>query len=250
MNYYKLGATEERQFQKLANKFQRTFNISLDDMDKAYDMADKQLDREFLRNCRRGFRRLFMAQQVMKEVKEEMGIIDPPKIKQTYFITVRPDTNAIRFPEFFELVSKFVQRKCFLTYKLSFEQKGVTPDDYGKGFHFHMVAHMTQRSKGQVLRDVVSTFKCCTSANCIQVDCLRTPQDVEQCENYFIEYTSDDNHKNETKEPDAIWRDSIGIKPYYTHEDAVPLSLPSIKSDDGQANIDPHGNVYFVTEAP
>lgn len=237
MNFYKLGATESKRFDKLASKYVRDLNLkSTDDWSKAFELANTQLDQEFDNNCRRGFRRLFMAQKIMQEIKQEMGIVDPEKVKQTYFITIRPDTCAITFPEFFAQVSKFVHRKCFLTYKLSFEQKGLTPDTYGTGFHVHMVAHMTQRSKGEVLRDVQSTFKNCTSANCIEVDNLKTTKDVKQCESYFIEYTSDDNHKKETQEHDTIWRNNINIKELYTENEPVPVNLPSIKSVVGQAN--------------
>lgn len=94
---------------------------------------------------------------------------------------------------------------------------------------------MKQRSKTEVLRDTVSTFKCCTSANCIQVDILKTKNDLENTVKYLTEYTSDDNHKIVTQPHDAAWREMWGLQHTYTEQDVMDKRLPSIKSDVGQA---------------
>lgn len=177
---------------------------------------------------------------IYKEVAIEKGLIKPDdRIKNTYFITIRPDDRIIDIHDFYALVEKFVTRKFFKSFTLTFEQKGTTVEDYGKGFHAHIIAEIvpgTKRSKSEVLRDTQSTFKCCTSANCIEVVPLKTQKDYDNCESYMIEYTSDDGHKEITKEHDPIWRETLGIKPFYKEDDVDQYKrLPSIKSNVGQA---------------
>lgn len=175
---------------------------------------------------------------IYKQIAVEKGLIKPEgeQLKRTYFITIRPSMQDIDFEDFYTIVQKFVSRTCFINFRLTFEQKGTTHDTLGSGFHAHIIAEMRQRSKSEVLRDTVSTFKCCTSANCIQVDILKTQKDLDNTIKYITEYTSDDDHKECTKEHDAQWRQLIGLRDMYTENDLDSYKcLPSIKSDVGQA---------------
>jgi hypothetical protein len=157
------------------------------------------------------------------------------KLKQHFFITIRPDDKSVSFIDFYNDVQKFVQRKCFLEYKLTFEQKGVTPETYGQGFHTHIIAHMKQRSKTEVLRDTQSTFKTYTSANCIEVVILKTKNDLEKVTDYITLYSSEDDHKEITQAADAAWREQQGLLALYTETLKGSIDLPSIKSINGQA---------------
>lgn len=175
-----------------------------------------------------------------KEIAVEEGLYgDKEHVKCTYFITIRPDFTSISFADFYTLVEKFVARKCFLWFKLSFEQKGLEPEEYGKGFHAHIVAYMRQRSKTEVLRDTVSTFKGCTSSNCIQVDILKSQSDVDNVVGYITDYVSDDDHKIQTRNADELWREQVGLLPQYTESDLVGSHLPDIKSRIRQAIMKP-----------
>ena len=100
-------------------------------------------------------------------------------LKQTYFITIRPDTKKIKFRDFVDLCNNFFYRRCFNTYLYSYEQKGTSIETLGEGFHIHIIAEMTYRSKGEVLRNTQSTFKKCTANNCIDVSVVKTKQDFE-----------------------------------------------------------------------
>ena len=138
--------------------------------------------------------------------------------KQQYFITIRPDDNKCNLLEFKEKVFAFLEKKCFTNYTLSFEQKGKTVMDIGKGFHCHIVAECTQRSKGNVLRDTLSTWNKWIlegkiAENCIDVRGVKNPESIIQ--NYLIDYKSDDNHKIETKNIDEIWRNDNSLKSIY-----------------------------------
>lgn len=140
------------------------------------------------------------------------------KENQSYFITIRPDDTKANLLEFKEKVLSFVGRKCFLSYKLSFEQKGTCPTELGNGFHVHIIAQMRQRSKAEVLRDTLSSWndwigKQWIAANCIQVLTTKNPEQIVN--DYLLEYKSDDGHKEVTKAMDEIWRSANGLQNLY-----------------------------------
>lgn len=163
---------------------------------------------------------MLQAEKLFKDTIEERGLqnllTNAEKIKQTYFITIRPNEQDTNFDEFFDLVNKFISRKCFRNFELVFEQKGTTPEEYGKGFHCHILANMSQRSKTEVLRDTQSTFKHVASANCIQVDIVKSNDDIQRINGYMREWKSDDDHKIVTKNADIAWRQQLGLLALYT----------------------------------
>lgn len=154
---------------------------------------------------------------MMKEKAQELGLLTG-KPTRTFFITIRPDEKKITFDDFYLLTIKLMERKCFETYTLSFEQKGMNDDTLGTGFHVHIVAKCKQRSSTEVLRDVHSTMKKCTALNCIDVKVCHNPESV--IAGYLTNYDSDDGHKAPTKEWDAKWRERMGLQHIY--ENVVP----------------------------
>lgn len=203
MNFYTLAAREERKSTRLREE-RRTLGYT---DAEARDWVEQHLDLEFDKTYRRAVRRMLIA----KQINEEMGLIEH---KERFFmITIRPDTNKINFNDFYSLVYKYISRKCFVSYTLSFEQKGISTDTLGHGFHVHIIADLTQKGKAMVLRDTQSTFNRCTAANCIQVDWCRNPKETIQ--GYLIDYKSSDNHKQETKHWDQIWRERENLLSIY-----------------------------------
>lgn len=188
----------------------RMFNERLGvDWEECKERAYNNAMRDFENNARLGIQLMLR----FKEIAAEEGLIDYAPTKKTWFITIRPKCDAITFEAFKDKIMKFVARKCFLKWSLSFEQKGVSDDTLGNGFHCHIIAHMNQRSKGEVLRDTTSTFKDCTAANCIQVDLCKNPEALKQ--GYLLNYESEDGHKIVTKEWDDKWRSSLGLADIY-----------------------------------
>lgn len=159
------------------------------------------------------------------------------KVKGIYFITIRPDQTRISFEQFYTLVCKFVQRTCFDWFEFTFEQKGTEVPNLGTGFHTHILAKMTQRSKGEVLRDTISSFKHCTADNCIQIDHVRTERDIATTRAYMVEYVAKDGHKKITQEADKMWRQQLGLRSLYTDVDELRpySSLPY--QVHGEANM-------------
>lgn len=197
MNFYTLAAKMNKKIDK--------------DFEKLSAVSDK-LNREFFediaiheykKNCRLGIRLMQEFQELVKETK------------QRYFVTVRPDVEKINFEQFYILCKKFLERACILESTVSFEQKGTSDETLGNGFHIHMILNMTQRSKGEVLRDIQSTFRSCTAPNCIDVQVIKTQIDMTRCKAYIEQYESNDEHKIVTKDWDTLWRERNKIKTTY-----------------------------------
>lgn len=158
--------------------------------------------------------------EVAKQLHSEYIEYTQPS-KQSYFITIRPDDSKCNLIDFINKVEKFIKRKCFLSYRYSFEQKGAKIEDMGKGFHVHIVADMKQASRGNALRDTISSWndwidKGLITANNIDVRTTKNPDDLVQT--YLIDYSSEDNHKIVTKDIDTLWRTTNNLKNIYESE--------------------------------
>lgn len=180
----------------------------------SYEEAKESVLRDFRVTCRLGI-------QLLNEFNNLRG----DRIDDHYFITIRPDETKISFPDFYHEIYKLVQRKCFINFKLSFEQKGTNEESMGKGFHVHIIAYMKQPSKKNVLRDIYSTVKSYTAYNCIDVRKLLTQQDIDNVDKYIVEYISEDDHKIATRDCDILWREKNNLKNIY--ENIFDLVLPN-----------------------
>jgi len=212
MNFLTVGSKLNKRILKEAMYLERTLNLS---PDEARANAKRMEMETFKADVRMGIE----CMMEFKSIAAEMGMHD--NLKQTWYITIRPDEKLIDFCQFQANVMALVKRKCFKWYFLTFEQKGVTPEDYGKGFHCHIIAGMTQRSKEEVIRDCYSTLKKFMVKECLQVSYLKTQTDLDQSMSYLENYTSKNGHKIITKDADAEWRKSRGLLPFY--ENACPI---------------------------
>lgn len=194
--------------------------------ERVYDQHMQWAETEFREN-------LMVAMRYQEIYMEVTGM----SMTNWYFITVRPDESLIDFEGFYAIVNKFIQRKCIDEFTLSFEQKGIEDNELGKGFHMHIVVKPRDgswRSKGEVLRDTKSTFACCAAANCIEVIPTRKPENI--INGYMIEYTSEDGHKEVTKDSDARWRSILGLDPTYVSSPLPVLGL-SLSSPEETGSI-------------
>lgn len=137
-----------------------------------------------------------------------------------YSITISPKDDKCNITEFRSKIEELVKRKCFVKYAYSFEQRGLCDEDVGKGFHCHIYAHMKQRAKGQVLRDITSSFKTWIEKGMIEDQCINVklckPQSPAECaQKYIVLYESKDGHKQALKEFDTKWRTREGLKDFY-----------------------------------
>lgn len=186
------------------------------------NITKEMIEQQVLNNNIRAMRYGCQLALAYKDVATEMGLLTA-KATNTFMITIRPECKKINLHTFKKDVDDYLKRKMFKHIHIcSFEQKGTTLDSLGNGFHVHIIAETTCRSKGEVLRNTLSTFERYTAGNCIQVDVCKNPENVKQ--DYLIDYISKDGHKEITKEWDSIWRDREGL--------ACP-----IKSDSGTLTI-------------
>jgi len=160
----------------------------------------------------------------IREVLIEEGIMSgTPAEKQCFFITVRPTEGALCLASFKQKVFAYLDKKMFVDWALTFEQKD--PLGTGAGMHCHIMAKVTCRSKGEVLRNSIKSFEPYAAANCIDIKPCKTP--VETFTRYCIEYVADDGHKELTQEGDKLWRAREGLDAVYAKGNWASLSSPS-----------------------
>lgn len=143
-------------------------------------------------------------------------IIQARSIPLTYAICISPK-EGIDFQFFADTLQKYLEKPCFngeITY--SYEQRGKTEEETGRGIHVHIVAEMKQRSKGEVLRDSKNIWAPICDASFIKVDMLKSASDKTQAISYLTNYTSKDGHKELTQIQDTKWRQMMGLLPFYT----------------------------------
>lgn len=243
MNFYTLASKMRKQIEKntdLKIRQKRLTWIDEDYLDKEQtcrDEARADAIRSYEKTMELGIELMLRY----KEIAIEKGLIggDNPTVKRTFMITIRPHCQRITFEQFRTEVAEFIKRKMFeKIYALSFEQKGTCEQHLGTGFHIHLIAQTTCRSKGEVLENTYSTFKHYTERNCIQVDICKNPETVK--DKYLLEYESKDEHKITTKQWDTLWRERNNIEPIYNDENRqdILVKRATIKSDCGPQIIE------------
>lgn len=196
-------------------------DIHGDDTDVSTNIA------RFIERERAKFRDILTIAQLLHEDYVE---ITGSKTNNWYFVTVRPKPT-ITFEDFYILTYKYCKRAFMLEYKLAFEQK--SNDGTGEGFHVHIVCNTKHRSKGECLRDTISSFAKVCEPNCIEVKVTRNPDDIVN--KYLLAYESEDGHKIATKNGDAIWRTKMNIADLY--ENDLPRAVPLLSSSPETARI-------------
>lgn len=219
MNFYTVAARIEREIAKAKTHALNAGHTN----DGANEFAEAKATAEMTK-AKRIMERGIDLMIMFREVAASKGLTNE-KANGTYLITIRP-ANGHDLATFYETVRRFTDRKTIANFTLSFEQKGTSLETLGNGMHVHIVAATTFRSKADVLRAAISTFKHMAADNCIDVRLCRTPQLV--IANYLVDYQSDDGHKQTTREWDALWRERTGLLPLYDNDlPALAISLTS-----------------------
>lgn len=93
------------------------------------------------------------------------------KKKKFFFITINPDTSKVDFPVFKDRVQRTLNRTCFKNVIYTFEQRGSTVKEMGKGFHCHIISDKDSKlSPSQMQHNVFNSFKdICGNIKCIDV---------------------------------------------------------------------------------
>lgn len=203
MNFYTLASNLNKKRGKLINFYS---NLNSED---PYEAADADLMREFRINCKLGLKLMNEFKCLIKEISDN-----------SYFITIRPNENKINLNNFHMKVKEFLHKKFVISYTYSLEQKGLTIDTLGQGFHVHIVCNTTHSEKKRCLHAVQKFFIDSTASNCIDVKTTKNGKNI--IDEYLINYKSDDGHKIVTKEMDKLWRTNNGLKEIYSNISSSP----------------------------
>jgi len=186
---------------------QKIYNEQIDlygkDKKEAYQIAETRILKDFDSTCELGI-------MLMERFKARL----PVKHTGYYMLTIRPDDKNVTFNTFRHVVKQYIYDKM-VNYTYSFEQKGTSLEELGKGFHVHIIGTWQARDKPNILTQTINYFKQFAAANCIQLDICRNPEEVVR--KYLTEYISEDEHKITTKEWDTKWREDLGLKHIYTN---------------------------------
>lgn len=206
MNFFTAGAKMMRDIDRLKKLH----------LDCNNDVNIETIENQVLERNKRAMRYGIEIALAYKQLAEEYGLL---KHTKCFMITIRPECKKINFHTFKHDVEQYLERRMFTNILIcSYEQKGTSIDTLGHGFHVHIIAETTCRSKGEVLKNTISSFNEYVAPQCIQVDLCKDPEKVKQ--DYLIDYKSNDGHKIKTKIWDEMWRASWE-------------KAPSIKSVEG-----------------
>lgn len=138
-----------------------------------------------------------------------------------FFITLRPATeHEHRFVEFKAMVFKYLERTMFINWKLSFEQKGETTEEMGKGYHVHIIADCaTWCTKKKMIKDTKRSWDKWLNGYVpdafVQIDKMETTTDKLVKELYITGHKKE-KHKEKAIAIDEQWRSKEGLRPTYS----------------------------------
>lgn len=105
------------------------------------------------------------AQEKMSKLKSKKmaGTTYKKKLTSYYFITINPNDCTVSDIE--HIIEKLSKKPYFVIQCYTLEQRGITPDELGKGKHIHMIVDKT-KPKSELLRLIHSSInKYCTEEN-------------------------------------------------------------------------------------
>lgn len=167
------------------------------------------------------------------EIRE--GLIDNSKLVRIYegykknidvrfgnviFITVnpRPDIDLL---EFMKVLRKYVIKKWIDDYIYVIEQRGITEDESGKGFHSHILIWKPDNKRSsEVIRETKNTFKKICSVDNPSILNIQNckEEDIEKRKNYMLglKALDDDPSKEQKQKIDIGFRERNNIEVYYS----------------------------------
>jgi len=167
------------------------------------------------------------------EIRE--GLIDNSKLITIYdgykknidvrfgnvlFITVNPRPD-IQLDEFMKSLNKYVNKKWIEDYIYVIEQRGITEDESGKGFHSHLLIWKPDNKRSsEVIRETKNTFKkICSVDNPAILNIQNCKEDdIDKRKNYMLglKGLNDDPTKEQKQKIDVGFRKRNNIDLYYS----------------------------------
>lgn len=218
MNFLTLGMKTHKKCTDFAQKNTVDMNDKNEWL-RHYDfMADVERTR-IIKAMDIGLEYFDMFKKRMAQVKDENG--------RCYMITVRPDTSKIKFCNFRELVTQYLNKwsNKWIWWEYTFEQKGNSSNTIGNGFHMHLIICTASENyyPSHLLRDCYSQFNICTAKNCIQIDTIKNLARAKE----YIRGDKKDDDKLKCIAYDIMWRNQNNLENIYIHSNPE-LAVKSI----------------------
>lgn len=141
------------------------------------------------------------------------------KYGNVLFITINPRPD-VSLEDFMRAMNKFKSKVWIEDYIYVYEQRGITKEESGKGFHSHILLWKPDNKKShEVIRETKNTFKNICSIDNPSILNIKNckDEDIEKRKNYMLGHknTEADPSKQVKQEIDLIWRDRNNIENYY-----------------------------------
>lgn len=139
-----------------------------------------------------------------------------------WFVTIRPPPGLVDLPTFCTMCRNLLACENVIDWECSLEQKGTSEATLGTGVHLHAI--LTCSAKWEQKANLINTLSHMFAVPTTGVD-VKSIRETERLRAYLTSYESADGHKEETKTWDALWRDKVGLLPYYSRSDGA---MPSV----------------------
>lgn len=152
-------------------------------------------------------------------VRNSLGENREKKDQPYIWLCVNP-SSTLKLEEFKQMVNKMVTKVWLKEYVYVYEQRGMTIDELGKGFHLHAIIRRPDDKKpSHCIRELSNTFKkACDTSNYhfFQVKFIDEAEKDRKLE-YILgtkEFTEQDR-KDLKQNMDKVWRSRFNIQPYF-----------------------------------
>ena len=141
------------------------------------------------------------------------------KYGNVLFITINPRPDVL-LEEFMKAMNKFKSKVWIEDYIYVYEQRGITEEESGKGFHAHFLLWKPDNKKShEVIRETKNTFKNICSIDNPSILNIKNckDEDIEKRKNYMLGHKNADidPSKQVKQEIDLIWRNRNNIENCY-----------------------------------
>jgi len=133
------------------------------------------------------------------------------------WITVCPNEKIVNIKMFIAKMTKMMSKKWITNYLYVYEQRGENLAELGKGFHFHLILEKPKnKAYTHILRELANSVDAVTDSSNPQWYNVRAISEEEK--DRKITYTTGrkaDQSKWLKQDMDIIWRNKLGLQPYY-----------------------------------
>lgn len=161
----------------------------------------------------------------MKEYEKELGVeLKEETARDNHnshvWITVSPKPT-VSFIEFRKVVEKLVKRKLFSKYCYTYEQRGKSDSECGKGFHVHILGKRNLNYKpNKVITHIKNTLKnICEVEKCCRIQIIGEDFAKDKMEYMLGKKTGGEDCDAEDKQLkqqyDIKWREAEELLEYY-----------------------------------